>query len=71
MVNVGLFHSRSVNFEVYWYMKRPFGIFCGRLVYFYNFVGTFHQGKSGNPVSENAHKCDHFRIWLLPLDHKN
>jgi hypothetical protein len=39
MGNVGIFHS---------HLLRPFGIFCGHLVYFFRF-GMLYQEKFGNP----------------------
>jgi hypothetical protein len=39
------------SFMATWFILRPFGIFCGYLVYFPHF-GMLHQEKSGNPASD-------------------
>jgi hypothetical protein len=46
-------------FVLFWYLLLPFGVFCGRLVYFPHF-GILYQGKSGIPGSK-------FNVWRIPF----
>jgi hypothetical protein len=50
--DVGMFNGHSVYFPANLDILWPFGIFCGRLVYFYPFwfAVPMYQEKSGNPA---------------------
>jgi hypothetical protein len=48
MENLGIFYDHLVYFTANENSLRPFGIFCGNLVYFSRF-GILDQEKSGNP----------------------
>jgi hypothetical protein len=47
--NVFIFHDSLEYFTAIWYKLWPFGIVCGRLVYFYVLV-CLDQEKSDNPA---------------------
>jgi hypothetical protein len=49
MVNAGIFYDHLAYFMAIWHNLLPFGIVCGRLLYFFTNLVCLDQEKSGNP----------------------